>query len=69
MKQALLQHSNYLVSDFVFEIRDISRISEKIFYVFLGQGELFIKDELLKHIESAGGEFVNLEFDWREEEV
>ncbi len=56
MKQALLQHSNYLVSDFVFEIRDISRISEKIFYVFLGQGELFIKDELLKHIESAGGE-------------
>ncbi len=37
VEAALSQHSIYLVSDFGYEIRDVSGVSENIFYHFLGE--------------------------------
>jgi Cdc6-like AAA superfamily ATPase len=56
MQQALRQHSNYLVSDFIYEIRDVSSIDENIFYNFLGKGELFTKSELEPLLSSQSAE-------------
>jgi hypothetical protein len=46
VEDALRQHSLYLVSDFGYEIRDVTGLSEKIFYKFLGYGSTLTPDEV-----------------------
>jgi hypothetical protein len=45
---ALEQHSRYLVSDFGFELRDVSGLSEKIFDGFLGKGTTLTAAEVVE---------------------
>lgn len=50
IEDALEKHSVYLVSYFGFEVRDLSGISEQIFYQFLGEGDTLTEDEVSKII-------------------
>lgn len=47
VKAALEKHSLYLVTDFGFEVRDVSGLSEKIFYDFIGEGQRLTHDQVL----------------------
>ncbi|WP_370126124.1 P-loop ATPase, Sll1717 family [Bradyrhizobium ottawaense] len=44
--EALEQHSLYLVSYFGYEVRDISGLDERIFFGFLGQGQLQTEEQI-----------------------
>jgi hypothetical protein len=46
VEDALEQHSIYLVSFFGYELRDVSGISDKIFYNFIGQGVRLTEKEM-----------------------
>jgi hypothetical protein len=46
IESALERHSLYLVSYFGFEIRDLSGISEAIFYQFVGEGSVLTESEV-----------------------
>jgi hypothetical protein len=46
VEDALRQHSLYLVSDFGYEIRDVTGLSEKIFYKFLGHNSTLTPQEV-----------------------
>jgi hypothetical protein len=48
VKTALEKHSLYLVTDFGFEVRDVSGLSEKIFYDFIGEGQRLTPDQAVK---------------------
>jgi hypothetical protein len=50
LEEALKLHSNYLVSDFAYEIRDVSGLSEDIFYGFIGTPDLMTIEEVIKAI-------------------
>jgi len=50
---ALAQHSLHLVSDFGYEIRDVSGVSEDIFYKFIGEGDTLTPDEVLEIVKRA----------------
>jgi hypothetical protein len=51
---AVKQHSNYLVDDFGYEIRDVSGLSAEILYALVGVTEFLTKDEVLQRFEAAG---------------
>jgi hypothetical protein len=46
VQSALEQHSIYLVSFFGYELRDVSGISDKIFYSFIGEGNRLTEAEI-----------------------
>jgi hypothetical protein len=46
VEDALKQMSLYLVSDFGYEIRDVSGMSENLFYAFLGKSDTLTVDEV-----------------------
>lgn len=43
---AIAQHSRYLVSEFGYEVRDTSGVSEKLFLSFIGQSDMLTEDEV-----------------------
>lgn len=45
-RDAVRQHSSYLVDDFGYEIRDVSGLSAEILYAFIGVTELLTRDEV-----------------------
>jgi hypothetical protein len=47
LKAACRQHSYYLISDFGYEIRDVSSATHDLFYAFIGIGELVTYGEVL----------------------
>ncbi len=51
---ACRQHSYYLISDFGYEIRDVSAVTHNLFYAFIGIGELVTYDEVSKALGEAG---------------
>jgi hypothetical protein len=53
VNEALEQHSIYLVSYFGYEVRDISGLSEEIFFNFLGHGDVLTEDEVIAVIQQA----------------
>jgi hypothetical protein len=46
VKTALEKHSLYLVTDFGLEVRDVSGLSEKIFYDFIGEGQRLTREQV-----------------------
>jgi hypothetical protein len=46
VKTALQKHSLYLVTDFGLEVRDVSGLSENIFYDFIGQGQRLTPEQV-----------------------
>ena len=48
VKTALEKHSLYLVTDFGLEVRDVSGLSEKIFYDFIGEGQRFTPEQVIE---------------------
>jgi len=59
---SLRQHSMYLVSEFGYEIRDVSGLTEDIFYHFIGKPALLSEDESRTIISAAVPE-------WRSDDV
>ena len=57
VQDAMEQHSLYLVSDFGYEIRDVSGVSEDIFYAFLGKGTILTEDEVVTILSSVDATF------------
>ncbi|WP_156421286.1 P-loop ATPase, Sll1717 family [Aureimonas sp. AU40] len=62
---ALASHSLYLVTDFGYELRDVSGISEKIFYAFLGYGDVVDENQAIEIIDKQNigidtGRVINL---------
>lgn len=55
LQDALKQHSLLLVRDFGYEIRDVSGLSERIFYAFVGKGETLTPDEVKEIVVTLGG--------------
>ncbi|MGO7689961.1 P-loop ATPase, Sll1717 family [Rhizobium ruizarguesonis] len=51
---AVRQHSNYLISEFGFEIRDASGLSADILYEMIGLSKHVTKEEVLARFTSAG---------------
>jgi hypothetical protein len=56
VKTALEKHSLYLVTDFGFEVRDVSGLSEKIFYDFIGEGQRLTPDQVVEIVCKGGHE-------------
>jgi hypothetical protein len=54
IKLACRQHSYYLISDFGYEIRDVSAVTHDLFYAFIGIGELVTLDDISKALIQAG---------------
>jgi hypothetical protein len=54
IRVACRQHSYYLISDFGYEIRDVSSVTHDLFYAFIGIGELVTHDEILAALADAG---------------
>lgn len=54
MVLAVRQHSNYLVDDFGYEIRDVSGITADILYSFVGQTQLLTKEEIEECLTGGG---------------
>jgi hypothetical protein len=54
LRAACRQHSYYLISDFGYEIRDVSAVTHDLFYAFIGIGELVTYDEVRKALGDAG---------------
>jgi hypothetical protein len=54
LKAACRQHSYYLISDFGYEIRDVSSVTHDLFYAFIGIGELVTYDEVRRALGDAG---------------
>ena len=50
---AIAQHSNYLIDDFGYEIRDVSGLDAHLLYAFIGVGQLQTAQEVLGHLEKA----------------
>jgi hypothetical protein len=46
VKTALQKHALYLVTDFGLEVRDVSGLSENIFYDFIGQGQRLTSEQV-----------------------
>lgn len=53
---AVRQHSNYLVDDFGYEIRDVSGITADVLYSFVGKSELLTQGEVKTCLLSSGVE-------------
>ncbi|MCC6947080.1 MAG: hypothetical protein IT539_04860 [Bradyrhizobiaceae bacterium] len=53
VEAALKQQSLYLVSDFGYEVRDVSGVSEGIFYKFIGKGDVLTPEEVVEIIGSV----------------
>jgi hypothetical protein len=53
-KQAVRQHSNYLIDDFGYEIRDVSGLSEDILYHFVGVTQLLTMEEVRGCLQQGG---------------
>lgn len=51
---AVRQHSNYLVDDFGYEIRDVSGLNAEILYAFVGVESLLTKEEALSRFKKFG---------------
>ena len=51
---ACRQHSYYLISDFGYEIRDVSAVTHDIFYAFIGIGELVTEAEVTAALKDIG---------------
>jgi hypothetical protein len=51
---AVRQHSNYLVGDFGYEIRDVSGISAEILYSLVGVTKFLTKGEILESFRRSG---------------
>jgi hypothetical protein len=51
---AIAQHSNYLVDDFGYEIRDVSGLSAELLYAFIGSGDLLTYREVIEILKKAG---------------
>jgi hypothetical protein len=51
---AIAQHSNYLVDDFGYEIRDVSGLSAELLYAFIGSGDLLTYPEVIEILKKAG---------------
>jgi len=51
---AVRQHSNYLVSDFGYEIRDVSGLNAEILGALVGVTQLLTKEEVLEKFERFG---------------
>jgi hypothetical protein len=49
---ALDEMSLYLISDFGFEVRDVSGIREDLFYLFIGCKDIITKDEILNILDN-----------------
>jgi hypothetical protein len=54
IKAACRQHSYYLISDFGYEIRDVSAVTHDLFYAFIGIGELVTREEVIGALAEAG---------------
>jgi hypothetical protein len=54
LKAACRQHSYYFISDFGYEIRDVSSVTHDLFYAFIGIGELVTYDEVAHALAEAG---------------
>lgn len=57
VEDALDQMSLYLVSDFGYEVRDVSGVSENLFYAFLGRSEILTQDEVKEALNPVCGSF------------
>jgi hypothetical protein len=55
VENALKQQSLFLVSDFGYEIRDVSGLSEDVFYKFIGKGDTFTPEEIIEIIGPTPG--------------
>jgi hypothetical protein len=55
VEDALKTQSLYLVSDFGYEIRDVSGLTENIFYRFIGTGDVFTPQEIVEIIGPTNG--------------
>jgi len=51
---AVRQHSNYLIADFGYEIRDVSGLSEDILYALIGITKHLTREELFERFEQFG---------------
>jgi hypothetical protein len=51
---AVSQHANYLLSDFGYEIRDVSGVSADILYGFIGINSVLTKSDVFKCFRNAG---------------
>ncbi|GJE42978.1 P-loop ATPase, Sll1717 family [Methylobacterium soli] len=47
---AVRQHSNYLIDDFGFEIRDVSKLPEDLLYALVGAPKLLAKEEIFDRL-------------------
>ncbi|WP_375211486.1 P-loop ATPase, Sll1717 family, partial [Hyphococcus sp.] len=52
LREAILQHSRYLVNDFGYEIRDVSGITYEILDAFLGSRKILSADEVRNRLSS-----------------
>ena len=55
VEAAIEQHAAYLVSDFAFEVRDVSGVSENIFYAFIGLGDEFDAESIHRIVDPYKG--------------
>jgi hypothetical protein len=53
-KDAVRQHSNYLIDDFGYEIRDVSGLSEDVLYHFVGVTQLLTLEEVRDCLTKGG---------------
>jgi len=51
---AVKQHSNYLVSDFGYEIRDVSGLNTDVLYAFIGVTKFLTKNEVIDCLKNYG---------------
>ncbi|TYL84521.1 hypothetical protein FXB40_44795 [Bradyrhizobium rifense] len=56
VKTALEKHSLYLVTDFGLEVRDVSGLSESIFYDFIGEGQRLTPAQVTEIVRKRAGE-------------
>ncbi|MEG9502827.1 MAG: hypothetical protein MIN69_13380 [Methylorubrum extorquens] len=59
VEAAVEQHATYLVSDFGFEVRDVSGISEQVFYSFLGADKFLTSGQVAEIIDTIRGDIPN----------
>jgi hypothetical protein len=55
VEDALKQQSLFLVSDFGYELRDVSGLSEGLFYKFIGKGDTFTPEEIVEIVGPTDG--------------
>jgi hypothetical protein len=58
VRTALAKHSVYLVTDFGLEVRDVTGLSEKIFYDFIGEGQRLTPEQVTEIVLKRGHSLV-----------